>query len=133
MKTVSKLVISRNIKIDFEEDFLYGQDQMYNSYPVVFPTVMFFLEETDGLMEEAMAAVNDETFHPGRFYVGICGLPDRKVENSINFDDEGDDAWAIDLSEDEQKELWEALDAQCREKLGKGCEELLKESEAQMG
>ena len=129
---MSDMVISKDVRIDFEEEILYGQDQMYNSYPVVFPTALFFLEATDGLMKEAAKIVNDETFYPCRFFVGICGLPDKKVDNYITFDDDGDNTWAIDLSEEEQGEMWEVLDAQCRERLGKGCADLLKEAEAQM-
>ena len=49
MNTVSKLVISKDVRIDFDEEILYGQDQMYNSYPVVFPTALFFLEATEAL------------------------------------------------------------------------------------
>ena len=31
------------IKIDFNEEILFGRDQLFNSYPVVFPTVTFRL------------------------------------------------------------------------------------------
>ena len=38
----------------------------------------------------------------------------------------------VDLSEEEQKAVWEELDRQCRERLGKGCEELLSEARKRM-
>ena len=35
------------IKIDFDEDIEYGQDQAYVNFPIVFPTVSFMLQPTD--------------------------------------------------------------------------------------
>jgi len=44
----------------------------------------------------------------------------------------GDDTDIIDLTEEEQEIIWNILDKQCRETLGKNCENLLKEAKAQI-
>ena len=43
-----------------------------------------------------------------------------------------DERYTIDLSEEDQRELYAALDRECREKLGKGCEDLLAEARTRM-
>ena len=82
-------------------------------YPVVFPTVTFRLEATPELPEGG--------------WIGICGLPDRRIENCITVE-EGE----IELTEEEQDAVWAELDRQCKEHLGRGCEELLSESRERM-
>ena len=52
-----RLWASRAIKIDFESEISYGQDQAYISYPVVFPTVSFELLPTDFLCEAARTKI----------------------------------------------------------------------------
>jgi hypothetical protein len=43
------------IRFDFDQDIEYGQDQAYVSYPAVFPTVTFMLEDTQELMDGCAA------------------------------------------------------------------------------
>ena len=43
-----------------------------------------------------------------------------------------DERYTIDLSEEDQQELYAALDRECREKRGKGCEDLLAEARTRM-
>ena len=40
--------------------------------------------------------------------------------------------WVIDLSEEEQGEVWDALNSQCKEHLSKDCQQLLEEARGQM-
>ena len=75
-----------------------------------------------------MGGVNDIDFS---FYIGINGFSKSKVNNCIEFT-YGDEQETIDLTEEEQESIWEILDSQCREKLSKGCEELLEEAKQQM-
>ena len=42
------------------------------------------------------------------------------------------EAYSIDLKEEELPMIFETLDRQCREKLGKGCLDLLEEARAEM-
>ena len=70
----------------------------------------------------------DEDFN---FYIGINGFTKSKLNNCIEYTC-GDDQDAIDLTEEEQEVVFAVLDAQCKEKLGKGCDDLLEEAKAQI-
>ena len=52
------------------------------------------------------------------------------VVNSDSPDNEA--TYCIDLSPDEQAAMYNRLNEQCEERLGKGCEELLREADKQM-
>ena len=103
---------------------------MYNTYPVTFPTVTFSLEPVDELVAMAKSVTGKESSY--RFDIGICDLPDRKIESVISCYDSEDNMWVIDLSEEEQGEVWDALNSQCKEHLSKDCQQLLEEARGQM-
>lgn len=124
---------SHAIQIDFDEEITYSHDQAYISVPTVFPTVSFTLLATGFLCEAGKTKLNnpdaaDEDFS---FYIGINGFTKTKLNNCIEFTC-GDEQDTIDLTEEEQEVVFAILDAQCKEKLGKGCDELLAEAKAQI-
>lgn len=95
----------------------------------MFPVVSFELLPTGMLSTAAYAKVRkDEDFS---FYSGINGFTKTKLNNCIEFT-YGDEQDTIDLTEEEQEIVFAVLDAQCKEKLGKGCDDLLEEAKAQM-
>ena len=72
------------------------------------------------------------------FFIGLNDFTESKVDSCICFTvqdvDSPDDgeSYTIDLGEDEQKFIYKRLDEQCREHLGKSCEELLAEARRRM-
>ena len=107
------------VYIDFDADVMFGDDQCYLDYPCRFPTVGFQLMATNGLVQIADRIRKDKGFKPMHaldeytddtcdndgwydFYVGLNGFADNH------------------------------MDAQCREHLSKGCEELLEEARVRM-
>lgn len=147
--------VQDEIFIDFGADVIYGSDQCFDGHPCRFPTVGFQLCETNGLSRIADRIRKDLGFAPMHpldefteelcdengwydFFVGINSYTDTHVDSCIEFivvnsaspDDE--ERYTIDLSEEEQKVLFSCLDSQCREHLGKKCEDLLDEAEKQM-
>ena len=63
--------------------------------------------------------------------IGINDFTPSKVDSCIMFfvDMVG---YSIDLDDEELPRIFESLDRQCREKLGKGCLDLLEEARAEM-
>ena len=51
--TISDVIESGGLKVDFDSEILYSHDQAYNTYPVVFPTVNFTLVSSDNLISLA--------------------------------------------------------------------------------
>ncbi len=124
---------SNAIQIDFNEEITCSHDQAYISVPTVFPTVSFTLLATGLLCEAGKTKLNnpdcdDEDF---AFYIGINGFTKTKLNNCIEFTC-GDEQDTIDLTEEEQEVVFAVLDRQCKEKLGKGCDDLLEEAKAQI-
>ena len=139
--------------IDFGTEILYGSDQVYMSYPCRFATVTFQLMDTatlsqivdririekhEGLrpmhpMDEFTDEMCDQTGWYD-FYVGINGFDDHHMNASIEAIVVSEDApdneelYTIDLDESEQECVFARLDEQCRQYLGKSCEELLNEA-----
>ena len=149
--TLTEGIIKLGISIDFESEILYGQDQTYFSTPTKFPTVEFQLNDSMTLCKIAdtirkadghkpMFLDADEMDLNGwyNFYIGLNGFTDTKVDTHIEFvvvsEDADDNEWmyTIDLTEEEQRMIYDELDRQCKKKLGKGCEELLAEAEKEM-
>ena len=137
---------AKDVEICFGDGIEYGHDQANVDYPVVFPTVQFELVITDGLHEAIEKARTDAgiTLSPEsdgwyNAYLGINDFTKTKLNTCIeavvvNEPDQPDneECYLISLSEDEQKDIFAAIDAQCRKRLGKSCEELLKEAEKEM-
>lgn len=119
------------ILIDFDEEIEYGQDQAYLSYPTVFPTVNLMLQDTPELIAVADALCSHEEEDIYEFMIGINGFTKSRLDNCIMFFIGGIPR-RIELADEEQYDIFNRLDAQCREHLGKGCEDLLKEAESEI-
>lgn len=124
-------ITAEAIRIDFDQEIEYGQDQANVTYPTVFPTVNFMLEDTEELIEAAANICGYGKDCLYEFMIGINGFTRTGLDNCVQFlvDYEG---YSIDLDEALQKEIYDALDKQCREKLGKGCADLLEEARKEM-
>lgn len=141
--------------IDFGAEVMYGDDQCYIDYPCRFPTVGFQLMATNGLIQIADRIRKDKGYKPMHpmdeytddtcdnegwydFYVGLNGFSDTHMDNCIEFcvvnadSEDNEEMYTIDLSEEEQRSVFNRLDEQCRKYLGKGCEELLAEARKEM-
>ena len=137
--------------IDFGCEVMYGDDQCYLNYPCRFPTVTFQLMATYGLSQIADRIRKDSGYKPMHamdeytddtcdnegwydFYIGLNGYAENHMDSGLDFivvnaDSEDNEAmYTIDLTPDEQDAIYARLDEQCRQYLGKGCEELLAES-----
>ena len=127
------------IILDMNSDILFGSDQAYVSYPTRFATVTLPLVPT----EDLLAAVNAlrtglDPVDDVELSIGINGFTSTKLDNCIEAvitasdAPDADERYTIDLSEDAQREVFDALDHECHEKLGKGCEDLLAEAREKM-
>ena len=127
------------IVLDLENEIRYGSDQAYISYPTRFATVTVQLLPTEDLcaavngLRTGYAPVDDM-----EFFIGINDFTATKLDNCIEAivtaadAPDAEDRYTIDLSEGDQREVFAALDKECSEKLGKGCEELLAEARRRM-
>ena len=137
------------IHIDTEAEYMLGDDQAYNSYPIRFPTVEFQLVATLGLSQAADAMRKAKGFLPMLedggdtegwydFYIGLNGYAETKVDTSIMFvvvnsdSPDNEDFYTIDLSEAEQRAIYNILDDQCRRYYEKSCADLLEEARLSM-
>lgn len=142
-------VLAAAIHIDTEAEYMLGDDQAYNSYPVRFPTVEFQLVATLELSQAADAMRKAKGFLPMLedggdtegwydFYVGLNGYTETKMDTSIMFvvvnsdSPDNEDCYTIDLSEDEQRIIYNLLDSQCRRNYEKSCVDLLEEARQAM-
>ena len=72
------------------------------------------------------------------FFISLNGFNDSHLDTCIavvvagSDSPDNEDMYTIDLSEDEQKLLYNRFDEQCRKNIDKTCEELLKEAEDMM-
>ena len=141
--------LHKAIHIDTEQEYMLGDDQAYFCYPVRFPTVEFELSATTELCKIVDAIRKAKGFPPMladggdsegfyNLYLGLNGYTDSHLDTSImavvvNRDSkDNEDYYLIDLSEDEQREIYEILDEQCQLNYEKSCEDLLKEARREM-
>jgi len=127
------------IILNMDNEILYGSDQAYVSYPTRFATVTLPLLPTEELLEAVnRLRTGSDPVEDVEFSVGINEFTATKLDNCIEAIITATDApdieerYTIDLNEDEQRKVFAALDAECHEKLGKGCDELLAEARTQM-
>lgn len=137
------------IHIDTEAEYMLGDDQAYNSYPLRFPTVEFQLVATLGLAQAADAMRKAKGFLPMLddggdtegwydFYIGLNGYTETKVDTSIMFivvnsdSPDNEDFYTIDLSEAEQRAIYNILDDQCRRYYEMSCAGILEEARVAM-
>ena len=118
------------ILIDFDEEIEYDQDQAV-SCPTVFPTVNFMLQNTPELIAVADALCRHKEYDIYEFMIGINGFTKSRLDDCIKFFIGGIPR-RIELEDEEQYAIFNSLDAQCREHLGKSCEDLLKEAESEI-
>ena len=155
--TLTEKFITDTIHIDFGAEVMYGSDQMYDNYPVRFPTAEFVLMATDALVEIADRIRMDRGYPPMyprdgsvdcdvegfyNFYIGISKLPGEnqpcQLDSSITFivvnsdSPDNEDMYEIELTADEQSVVLDILNSQCRKYLRRNCDELLNEAEEEM-
>ena len=153
--TLTEAFVKDEVFIDFGSEVMYGDDQVYDSYPCRFPTVTFQLIATNGLSQIADRIRKDEGFKPMHpmdeftddtcdndgwydFYLGINGYADDHMDSSLDFvvvnsdSEDNEQLYPIYLTGDERIALYNRLDEQCCKYLDKGCEELLAEARRQM-
>ena len=141
--------LRKAIHIDTEQEYMLGDDQAYFCYPIRFPTVEFELSATKELCEIVDTIRKEKGYLPmledggdseGWYdlYLGLNGFTDAHLDTSImavvvNSDSEdNEDYYLIELSEDEQKEIYTILDDQCRRYYEKSCSDLLDEAHREM-
>ena len=137
------------IHIDTDQEYMLGDDQACFYYPVRFPTVEFELAATTELCEIVDAIRKEKGYAPmledggdseGWYdlYLGLNGYTDTNMDTSIlavvvnSNSEDNEDYYLIDLSEDEQREIYSILDDQCRRYYEKSCTDLLEEARREM-
>lgn len=153
--TLLEGALKDNVFIDFEQDPMFGSDQMDVDYPCRFGTVTFLLYSTSFLSTIADRIRKDLGFAPMGpmdeytddtcdsegwydFYYGInclgAGIGDSCITfivcNSDSPDNE--EVYTIDLTDTERDAMYKRIDEQCQEYLGKSCKELLDEADRRM-
>lgn len=139
----------KDIHIDWTGEFYYGYDQIYDSFPCVFPTVSLVVYgeglpslacdvlRSNGESEESLDRLYD-------FYVGLNGYTKTHIDTYIDFvsyscsDDNiwrNDEVYQIPLNTEEQNYIYNLLDEQLRKggyedgvDYKASCEELLEEA-----
>lgn len=133
MPTITELFLVNAIKLDENQEILYGEDQAYISRPIRFATVSVPLEATDelvGLAETILGKQNPDMVPVYyEFRTGLNDYTDSKTDTIITCtvqDERGDeDTVNIDLSEIEQNALFKVLDKELTEKTNLSCNEHL--------
>ena len=153
--TLMEGFVKDEVFIDFGAEVMYGSDQAYIDYPCRFPTVAFQLIATGGLTQIADRIRKDKGMKPMHpmdeytdetcdnegwydFYISLNDFVDCHIDTCIEFcvvnagSEDNEETYTIDLTKDEQVALYNRLDEQCRQYLGKGCGELLEEARKEM-
>jgi hypothetical protein len=153
--TLTEGFVKDEVFIDFGAEIMFGSDQCYVDYPCRFPTVEFQLMATNGLSQIADRIRKDMGFKPMHpmdeytddtcdnngwydFYLGINGCTENHMDSCIEFivvnsdSEDNEQQYTIDLTTEEQDVIYSCLDEQCRQRLSKGCDELLSEAQNQM-
>ena len=153
--TLMEGFVKDEVFIDFGAEVMYGSDQAYIDYSCRFPTMAFQLIATGGLTQIAdrirknkgmkpmhpMDEYTDETCDNEGwydFYISLNDFVDCHIDTCIEFcvvnagSEDNEETYTIDLTKDEQVALYNRLDEQCRQYLGKGCGELLEEARKEM-
>ena len=147
--------VKNQVFIDFRSEVMYGDDQVYIDYPSRFPTVGFQLIATEGLSQIADRIRVDAGFLPMHamddytddtcdkdgwydFFVGLNGFATNHMDNCVTFtvvnsdSPDNEQSYIIELSPDEQAALYDWLNEQCKDGLGRTCEDLLEEARKRM-
>ena len=151
--TATPRLVPRNIVIDFNDEILYDQTVIYNSCPVPVATVGFILVDTTALIKILDAIRVERGYLPMlqpdddseydengwyRFYINLNDYTpshiDTSIEGVVMSDGAPDDfqSYSIDLTDEEQKMLYDEIDKQCRSGMRQSAEELLAEAREYM-
>ena len=108
----------------------FGWDQAYDTYPIVFPTVLVPIEATNELYRLAAEArgksvEQDEDIYD--FFIGLNGFLPQKTETCIVFLDYDGMTYVIDIDDDALPEVRKILDRQLA-RHGQSVEGLLDEA-----
>lgn len=132
MKLRADKSLVRHLKIA-PDGVKYGFTQVNAVSSALFPTVTFRLKLTPEL--EKIAEKVDKTADGTQeyvFYVSINNYSKSKTDDYlmlIVYQEDGDETLhLIEFKEGAKEALYERLDEQCRKKLDKSCEKLLKEA-----
>jgi len=149
---LTEYILRHMIFIDFSWNFHFTTDQVFVSYPCKVAGVTFHLLSSE-MLENLADYVRMENGHkpfqlrPGysecdndgwyEFTIGINTYTKSKVDNfilceTLNTEDNSDENFGMDISEEEQKIIYDILDEQLKKYCDQGCEELLKQAEAEM-
>lgn len=137
----------KDVHIDWTAEFMYGHDQVYDSFPCVFPTVnlVIYGEGLCSLADDVLKdnGESEEALGQGYdFYIGLNGYTKSHVDTIITVISDGywdgycsEESYQIPLSTEEQNFLYNLLDEQLRKggheygvDYKTSCEELLEES-----
>ena len=77
----------------------------------------------------AFVGVKAGRLKEAEFYIGINGFKNSRVNGCITARIK-DEQESIDLSKEDQEEIWDILDVHCRDAFEKGCEQMLDEAKA---
>ena len=153
--TLIEAVLKDHVFIDFGAEILDGDDQMYLDHPCRFATVAFELMATSllcGIADRIRKDKGLKPMHPMdeyteetcdqegfyNFYAGINDWSDSKCDSCIEFvvvnsaSEDNEELYTIDLGRDEEAAMYNRLDEQCRQYLGKSCADLLTEAKGRM-
>ena len=153
--TLCEGFVRDEIYIDFGMEITYGEDQCNVDYPCRFPTVGFQLIATNGLCRIADRIRRDSGYRPMHamdeftdddcdqegwyfFFIGLNGFSQTHMDSCLEFvvvnsgSEDNGQTYQIDLTQEEQGIIYRRLDTQCREHLGKACDELLVEARKEM-
>ena len=141
--------LRRAVYLDAMEDYQLGDDQACLNYPMRYPTVEFELVDTIELFEIVDTIRKGKGYRPVleegsdtsawySMYLGLNGYTSTGLDTSIlaivvNSDiEDNEQPYYLDLSEEEQRAMFNLLDGQCREHYGKSCADLLEEARQAM-
>lgn len=129
------------IDVDYVDDYNFGYDEVYDSFPCAFPTVRVFLESREGLCKLADDMRKADGYLPFFDYSGdyddngwydfsidLNGYNKHHVDTVIfatainGFGDTEQTEYMIELSDEEQEYIYEQLNEEI------DCEELLRGS-----
>ena len=153
--TLIEAVLKDHVFIDFGAEILYGADQINLDHPCRFATVGFELMATSllcGIADRIRKDKGLKPMHPMdeyteetcdqegfyNFYAGINDWSDSKSDSCIEFvvvnsaSEDNEELYTIDLGRDEEAAMYNRLDEQCRQYLGKSCADLLTEAKGRM-
>ena len=153
--TLIEGVLKDHVFIDFGAEILYGADQINLDHPCRFATVEFELMATSLLRGIAARIRKDKGLKPMHpmdeyteetcdqegfynFYAGINDWSDSKCDSCIEFvvvnsaSEDNEELYTIELGRDEEAAMYNRLDEQCRQYLGKSCADLLTEAKGRM-